>query len=1132
MATIKPRKVIIKKKAIQQPNITFTTMKEKGDAYEILIKHNLLDSGNYKQVYLWRDVPEADLFASGIMDDWNTARLRRKTARKEGLLADIGTDLLVLGVDDKYSIIQCKYYDEDARLRIEDLGTFYFMMMNYHQMVGGIVYHTSKLSHLLELHSVHNNLIQYKQYPFNPTRYLELLDTIYKPIKTESNTKLIPFDYQLEAITALQGKSRTVCQLPCGCGKTLIAIKLCEAYKQNVIITPLKSYCEQNLERFQSQMDSEYKMIIIDSDGDGRNLEKIQDFINKNEKICLFVTFKSVDIINKLVNNGILKDYYVVIDEFHNISINDILEVDEDFQEFENTNLEVEKESDSDEEIDEEEELDEDMLDYEIEDNELDEEDKTTDMYKLLHSDARILFMSATPRIYGDDNGYAEDCDIDEEIFGSIDYKMEMKTAIESGKICDYMIYVPTLSIEKTVGLDKIQEEVDICSYDKELVIKARFLLRGMMNNGSRRCIIYLQTKEECREMNTILADVGKNYFGIEINSNYIISDLGKDERKLVLKKFIEKTGYNFLCSVDILNECIDIPECDSIFIAYPSKSKIRNIQRVCRANRKDKKNPDKVARIYVLADEYKNDLVDFISHLKEYDETFTFEKVKRINVHGKRNAIMKPDVDSNENKKLEGLVVGVKGIDSWEIMLENAYTIMRNYNKRPSSKSNNKEESRIASWIARQEYNYKTKKSYMTNINYYEKYGKFRIEFYDLIKSNDDIWFNNRNNLHNFILLNKRLPYNSKKNSYEKKLWQWMRDRIHQENYNKFKDKKKEISWKELKLEFNNYFITLQEAWKTNFNNFDVFLSTNQRLPKENNNKYEKKLKNWYYIQEKSLKFNLYLIKRDTEIKQMYINLKNKYPTIMLSFEELWKLKLNKIIDFKLHNKKLPCQIRISKSTNQIKKDENSDALWLKRQDKSYLKNNINFREYPEIKTIWEKFRNENLDYFKTYDEKWKDNLILYKKCLDNNLIIFNKKYTDKYSKLWYINEILPNKTNSLYYINRWASRQQSNSKNNKDNMKNNKELRQLWIETTKIYGNLFPNDEDEFAIKLEIIEQFIIEYKRLPMDTVKCKIESVMRNWFRQQIINYKKQERIFKIEKTKDLFKKFIDKYQEFL
>jgi len=46
--------------------IQFTTTKEKGDAYEIFIKHLLTDSGDYKMVHLWKDIPESDLFASGI----------------------------------------------------------------------------------------------------------------------------------------------------------------------------------------------------------------------------------------------------------------------------------------------------------------------------------------------------------------------------------------------------------------------------------------------------------------------------------------------------------------------------------------------------------------------------------------------------------------------------------------------------------------------------------------------------------------------------------------------------------------------------------------------------------------------------------------------------------------------------------------------------------------------------------------------------------------------------------------------------------------------------------------------------------------------------------------------------------
>ena len=79
-----------------------------------------------------------------------------------------------------------------------------------------------------------------------------------------------------------------------------------------------------------------------------------------------------------------------------NISINDILEVEEHFEDLQDSILEKVNnvETASDDEIDEKEEFDEDMLDDELEENELDEEDKTTEMYKLLHSNARILGIS------------------------------------------------------------------------------------------------------------------------------------------------------------------------------------------------------------------------------------------------------------------------------------------------------------------------------------------------------------------------------------------------------------------------------------------------------------------------------------------------------------------------------------------------------------------------------------------------------------------------------------------------------------------------------------------------------------------------------------------------------------------
>lgn len=970
------------------------------------------------------------------------------------------------------------------------------------------------------------------------------MNTIYKPLENindSSNTTLTPRDYQLEAIDKLRGKQRTVCQLPCGMGKTLIAIKLAEQYNQVIVITPLKIYCEQNMERFKSQMPSNYSMMIIDSDNDGRNIDKIKKFIGDNEKICLFATFKSVDIVNKLISDKIVNNYYVIIDEFHNLSVSDILEDDlEDDLEEELLDQVNNKTNNSDnEEEDDLEDFEEDDLEDSDEDIE-EPENNQSEMYKLLHSDARILFMSATPKLMGSDNDYSEDCDIDEEIFGNIDYKMDMRTAIERGGICDYMVYVPTLSIEKSTGLDKIQEEVDISKYDKELVIKARFIIRGMMNNGSRKCIVYLQTQEECRVMNTILADVGTNYFAIDVNSNYIISDSSREERKAIIKSFTDGEGYNFLCNVNILNECIDIPECDSIFIAYPSKSKIRNIQRMCRANRKNKAMTDKIARIYIWADEYKDELVDFIGHLKEYDSQFTFDKVKRLNVIGNKTAVMKSSDAVEENKKLEDIMVGVKRIKNWDDNFDIAKDYLKKNNKRPSNKNGMKEEQQISNWIFRQERNYKTKTSFMADKKKYDKYTEFRKDYQHLLKSNNEIWYINRNILRNFVLKEHRMPINNKKNKTEKKIWQWMRDRINEDNNNNFKDENKKKSWNDLKSELEKYFTSNKKEWIKNSILLDKFILKNNRLPKETkHNKHEEKLREWYNLQEKSLKFNLYIIKNDPEIKQKYIELKQKHSSIMISFEDEWKNRLKKINENKIGNNNLLPIVKRSKVKGKIivltdkELEQNSDSLWLRRQDKGYLKNNLIFRKLLELKNLWIEFRTNNIEYFRTNEEKWELNSNELIECLDSNIIEYNKKYDDEYSRLWYIYEILPNNTHDKNYLTIWGSRQQSNYRLNKNSLiKNNNQIRIKWEQIIKKYGNLYPTYEEELEINLNIIEKFIMKENRFPMDTVKSIIESKMRIWFRTKKSNYASKTKIMNKTKCREIFEKFLQKYNKYL
>ena len=401
--------------------IIYKNSKEKGDLYEKYIYYHLLETNTYKNVWMWKNVPEYELLKSGIMDNWNKARLIRKKEMSEtsddNRLPDFATDLFSIETyindtgneTNKYSIIQCKNYDDTRKLRPEHLGTFYFMMYRYSKFVNGLVFHTNDLCENLINHTNTNDNIKYNKVIID-TKKLELynLNTLHSEIvvsNSDSNdSKLTPFQYQKDAYEALKGKHRSVLQMACGTGKTLVSILLAKDYNQNIIISPLKSYCEQNMERYKSEMSEEYSMLIIDSDNDGRNIDNITEFIKSNPKICIFVTYKSIDIINNLINNKLFNEYFIIIDEFHNISYQDVYQ-DQDLEEDLEENLEenLEEDIDSNEEICEDSDSDSDddnkddeqdlenpeSKEVEIEANEeikVDEEVKVrelTEMYKL-----------------------------------------------------------------------------------------------------------------------------------------------------------------------------------------------------------------------------------------------------------------------------------------------------------------------------------------------------------------------------------------------------------------------------------------------------------------------------------------------------------------------------------------------------------------------------------------------------------------------------------------------------------------------------------------------------------------------------------------------------------------------------
>jgi superfamily II DNA or RNA helicase len=548
----------------------------KGFLYEKQIKDYIINNLQ-KNAYLWSETPETILISNGIIGSHNDLRLKRKD-NKLNPLRDTGIDIIQIENNNKISFVQCKNGYMNG-LRIDDLAGFSLMSLHhYNNIVKGYVYFTSKLSNNITLLPSNNKIIYiqqlFKDNILNKSTNVINLDNSNKSIK--------PFDYQLEAknnlINYFKTNKRGILSLPCGTGKTLISyISSIEISKQIIIISPLKQFAKQNLDRF-VEYGFDGPTLLIDSDGT-RNFNEIKKFIKSNKKKFLISsTFCSVDIINKCLDY--FTNPFIIVDEFHNLSKTNVSE----YINHSNNKSDDDSDDESDNELDDE---------SDNESNNESIEENIDDFYQILKSDNKILFVSATPRIYELES---DDIDYNEELFGKIIYKMSFNYAIKNNLICDYAIWLPSIHENN----DKLKNELDIYQIDDTIKAKCIFLISCLLNTGSMKTILYCYDTKEIKLFEEAIKKLD-DYFVLDCEISKITSDTSSSNRKKILDSFASdcKTR-QLLFSVRILDECVDIPSCDSIFITYPTKSKIRTIQRMSRATRLNPSNKFKKANIFL----------------------------------------------------------------------------------------------------------------------------------------------------------------------------------------------------------------------------------------------------------------------------------------------------------------------------------------------------------------------------------------------------------------------------------------------------------------------------------------------------------------------------------------------------
>jgi len=949
---------------------------EKGLLYEKYVKNFIIQQLG-KNAYLWNECPENILIANNLIHSHNDMRLLRKDV-KEGHLhnhKDIGIDIIQID-NDKCSIVQCKNgynnglcVDDISGIMmrcafIRDVNTFIYYTnclsrnIRYTAKISSYVVNTDCSNKIDELLEVSDNKIYFVKLPY------ENDNCIIEDIKTE----IVPYTYQIEAVNKFkehyQTNNRGILSLPCGCGKTYTSHLISNGYKHIIILSPLREFASQNLNRFIEYGYDKNNTLLVDTDGN-REIDSIKEFIKDHENVLISCTYNSMDLISKCLD--LFKDALFIVDEFHNLSKANI-------------------------------------------------SDDENNIFKLLISDHKILFMSATPRIY--DIEYDENESYDtEHLFGNVVYQMTFTDAISNKYITDYKIWLPSIH-ENNEELDK---ELSIYEVDNQLKNRCKFLYSCIANNGSRKCIVYCKDTEDMKAMIECMKTLNDFYI-IDTDMYSISCEDSEKRRRSILESFANNNDkIQLLFNIRILNECIDIPACDSIYISYAPKNKITTIQRINRATRTDKNNIYKIANIYIWCEAYE-EILETLSSIKEYDIMFKDKiKVNAVDFyHSKEDK--KIELVENDKVLLSNCVVGVKEFKmySWEEKLQMVEEYIKENGKLPSTKNENIMQ--LGQWLSRQKNSYKNKIYVMKNEKIRKQWEEFVSKYILLFRNNEEIWSDNLNDVEQYIIEYNKLPSQSDKTS---KLGKWISHQ--QQNYKKREDNMKNENirkaWEDFIDKYKSLFMTNEEIWYEALDRLNQYVVDNNKLPSSTDkNYYIKQLGKWLSTQKKRYKQPERIMKNEN-IRKAWGDFIDKYKSLFMTNEEIWCDTFNKVKIYIEENNILPSKYNENKDVKQL-------GLWISTQ-KITCKNQDKIMKNKNIRKDWEEFVSKYSVLFMTNEEIWYDT--------------FNKVkvYFEQNNKL----PSCVDKNNYINQLGKWISCQKIRYKQRERIMKN-ENIRKQWEE------------------------------------------------------------------------------------
>jgi ribosomal protein S17E len=447
------------------------------------------------------------------------------------------------------------------------------------------------------------------------------------------------------------------------------------------------------------------------------------------------------------------------------------------------------------------------------------------------------------------------------------------------------------------------------------------------------------------------------DFYCLDFNIDKITAKNSQEERTNILNEFANNDNIQLLFSVRILDECIDIPSCDSIYITYPSQSKIRTIQRLSRCIRIDKNNKFKIGNIYIWCNEY-DEILNVLSGIKEYDLFFKDKiKINCINNYGEADDIL----FKNDKELVNNYLVGIKEFKQlgWEDKLKMVEEYIIEHEERPSSKNKNIQIKQLGYWISNQQTNYKNNEGIIKNKNIKKIYMEFIEKYKEYFTTNVEEWKNNLKLVEEYIIKNNKRPSSKDKNIKIRCLGVWISDQQKKYKINKEIMKNKNIrkKWKIFIEKHDKYFTTFEKKWKNSLKLLEEYIIKNNKRPSSSDDNPEiKYLGKWIGTQKINYETNKKIMKNEN-IKKIWEEFIEKYEQYFLSNLESWLNNLNLLEEYIIKNNNRPSSTDTNKEVKYL-------CQWCSDQQKNY-KNKKYILNNDNIKIKWEEFITKYKKYF-----------------------------------------------------------------------------------------------------------------------------------------------------------------------